>query len=53
MEIFVLFTIEEAETKIQNRINDILKNTDQSNYEKLPGLIEALKIILDCKKPEN
>ena len=53
MEIVVLFTIEEAETRIQNRINEIINNNDQTNYEKLPGLIEALKIILDCKKTEN
>jgi hypothetical protein len=44
---------EEAEIRIQNRINDILKNNDQSIFEKLPGLIEALKIIMDCKKTEN
>lgn len=53
MEFFDQFTIKEVEIRIQNRINDILKNNDQSNYEKLPGLIEALKIILDCKKTEN
>jgi hypothetical protein len=53
MEIAILFTIEEAEAKIQNRINDIIKNKDSLEFDKLPGLIEALKIILDCKKTEN
>jgi hypothetical protein len=48
-----LFTIEEAETRIQNRINEILKANDQPNFEKLPGLVEALKIILEYKNTEN
>ncbi|MBM7652559.1 hypothetical protein [Neobacillus cucumis] len=53
MEIVGLLTIEEAVTRIQSRINEIIKNNDQANYEKLPGLIEALKLILDCKKTEK
>lgn len=53
MDIVVLLTIEEAETRIQSRINEIINNNDKANYEKLPGLVEALKIILDSKKTEN
>jgi Txe/YoeB family toxin of Txe-Axe toxin-antitoxin module len=47
---FVLYTMEEAETKIQNRINEIIKNIDHANFDKLPGLIEALKIIMENKE---
>ncbi|WP_181833107.1 hypothetical protein [Bacillus taeanensis] len=47
---FVLFTMEEAEEIIQKRVNEILKNNDTINFEKLPGLIEALKIITDYKE---
>ena len=46
---FVLYTMEEAETKIQNRINEIIKDCDHANFDKLPGLIEALKIIIENK----
>jgi hypothetical protein len=45
----VMLTIEEIETKIQHKINEIIKNNDQTNFEKLPGLIEALKIIIESK----
>ncbi|WP_428908212.1 hypothetical protein [Niallia sp. Krafla_26] len=48
MEI-VLYTIEKAETKIQNRINEIINTGDRANFDKLPGLIEALKIIMENK----
>ena len=48
MEI-VLYTIEKAETKIQHRINEIITNSDKANFDKLPGLIEALKIIMENK----
>lgn len=46
MEI-VLCTIEKAETQIQNRINEIINTCDHTNFDKLPGLIEALKIIIE------
>ena len=47
--VIILYTMEEAETKIQNRINEIIKNNDHVNFDKLPGLIEALKIIMESK----
>ena len=45
----VLYTIEKAETKIQNRINEIINTCDHANFDKLAGLIEALKIIIENK----
>ena len=50
MMMFVLYTMEAAETKIQNRINEIIKNSDHANFDKLPGLIEALKILMENKE---
>lgn len=37
--------IQKAEEVIQKRINEILSKNDQVNFDKLPGLIESLKII--------
>jgi hypothetical protein len=39
------FLLSKAEEVIQKRINEILSSNDQVNFDKLPGLIESLKII--------
>lgn len=49
MMMYVLYTMEEAEKKIQDHINEIIKDCDHANFDKLPGLIEALKIIMENK----
>jgi hypothetical protein len=38
-------TIEEVEEILQKRINQILQNNEKENYDKLPGLVESLKLI--------
>lgn len=37
--------IEVVEEFIQKRFNEILENSQKENFDKLPGLVEALKII--------
>jgi hypothetical protein len=37
--------LKKAEEVIQKRINEILSKNDNVNFDKLPGLIESLKII--------
>lgn len=38
-------TIKVVEEFIQRRFNKILENNEMENFDKLPGLVEALKII--------
>lgn len=38
-------TIKVVEEFIQRRFNKILENNEIENFDKLPGLVEALKII--------
>ncbi|MDQ0253535.1 hypothetical protein J2S74_000907 [Evansella vedderi] len=37
--------LEEIEMLLQGRINQILQNNEIQNHDKLPGLVEALKLI--------
>ncbi|MCT8138340.1 hypothetical protein H1D32_11615 [Anaerobacillus sp. CMMVII] len=41
--------IEVVEEFIQKRFNKILENNEQENFDKLPGLVEALKIIKEME----
>lgn len=38
-------TLEIVEEFIQKRFNKILENNELENFDKLPGLVEALKMI--------
>jgi hypothetical protein len=38
-------TLEIVEEFIQKRFNKILENNELENFDKLPGLVEALKLI--------
>ncbi|WP_180994099.1 hypothetical protein [Bacillus sp. Marseille-P3661] len=39
-----------VEKLLQDRINKILQNKEIENYDKLPGLVESLKLIKDNAK---
>lgn len=41
-------SLEEAGEQIQKRVNEILHDNDTGQFDKLPGLIESLKIIREC-----
>ncbi len=38
-------TIELVEEFLQSRINEILLKSEAENFDKLPGLVESLKLI--------
>lgn len=40
---------EVVEEFIQKRFNQILENNEMENFDKLPGLVEALKIIKEIQ----
>ncbi|WP_161568151.1 hypothetical protein [Anaerobacillus alkaliphilus] len=41
--------IKVVEEFIQKRFNKILENNETENFDKLPGLVEALKIIKEME----
>ena len=46
-------SLEIVEEIIQRRFNEILEHNEKENFDKLPGLIESLKIIKEINSINN